>query len=169
LSLPDYLAPDLDIIFVGINPGEYSGRVGLYFARKQNLFWTAVNASGLVPENLTSQDDYRLPQFGIGLTDVVKRATRNSSFVAKSEFVEGGMELRAKLIPLAPRIICFVGLVGYRQAFNRRAGLGAQPEQWGRAHLFIVPSTSPRNAYYRPEVVNWFRRLRAYLDKLKQS
>ncbi len=169
MSLPDYLAPNLDIIFVGINPGEYSAKVGHYFARKQNLFWTALNASGLVPEVLSPVDDARLLQFGIGLTDVVKRATRNSSFVAESEFIEGGKELKAKLVPLAPCLIGFVGLIGYRQAFNPRAVLGAQPEQWGQSHLFIVPSTSPRNAYYRPEVENWFKRLKAYLDQLKTS
>ncbi len=69
--LPDYLAPNLDIIFVGINPGEYSARVGHYFARKTNLFWTALYQAGLVPEKLAPQDDYRLPGFGYGLTDIV--------------------------------------------------------------------------------------------------
>ena len=168
LSLPDYLAPNLDVIFVGINPGEYSARVGHYFARRQNLFWTALNESGLVPERLSPEDDYRLPQFGLGLTDVVKRATRNSGYVTESEFISGGKRLRAKLKPLAPRVACFVGLVGYRIAFDRRAVLGTQAEQWGRAHLFIVPSTSPRNAYYRPEIISWFKHLKEYLDQLKE-
>ena len=166
--LPDYLALNLDIVFVGINPGEYSDQVGHYFARKQNLFWPALNQSGLLPETLVPEDDYRLPQFGFGLTDVVKRATSNSSYVAEAEFVEGGKVLRAKLEPLAPLIICFVGLVGYRKAFEPRAMLGLQEERWGSSQLFIIPSTSPRNAYYRREIGDWFHRLKAFRDQLRR-
>jgi TDG/mug DNA glycosylase family protein len=165
--LPDYLAPNLDIVFVGINPGEYSDRVGHYFARAQNLFWAALNQSGLVPVPLTPRDDYRLPQFGLGLTDIVRRATPNSSYVLASEFVEGARVLRAKLTPLAPRVICFVGLVGYRQGIDKKAALGEQATRWDASHLFIVPSTSPRNAYYRPVIIDWFCQLRQYLDTLK--
>ncbi len=165
--LPDYLAPNLDIVFVGINPGEYSDRVGHYFARRSNLFWDALNASGLVPEPLRPEHDYRLPGFGLGLTDIVKRPTANASLVSAAEFVRGGRMLRAKLQRFAPRLVCFVGLVGYRQAFDRKAGLGVQDERWGQAHLYIVPSTSPRNARYRPELTEWFRQLKVYLDLLK--
>ncbi len=165
--LPDHLAPDLDIVFVGINPGDYSDRVGHYFARKQNLFWTALYDAGLVPIPLKPEEDARMLEFGYGLTDIVKRATANASLVAGHEFTEGARVLRAKVEPLTPRLVCFVGLVGYRQGFDRRAVLGPQPTVWGRAHLFIVPSTSPRNAYYRPEVIQWFRRLKQYSDSLR--
>lgn len=165
--LPDYLAPSLDIVFVGINPGEYSDRVGHYFARKQNMFWRAVYESGLVPERLTPDDDYRMPQFSYGLTDIVKRATANASHVADSEFVAGAKILRAKLEPLSPRVVCFVGLVGYRAGFDRRALPGEQAVRWGESRLFIVPSTSPRNARYRPEIVDWFVRLREFLTEVK--
>ncbi len=167
--LPDYLAPNLEIVFVGINPGQYSDRVGHYFARKQNLFWTALYRAKLVPEELGPEDDYRLPQFGYGLTDIVKRATPNASYVAENEFAAGAQVLRAKVEPLTPRIVCFVGLVGYRQGFDKHATLGVQETHWGRADLFIVPSTSPRNARYRPEIVDWFRRLKEYLDELKNG
>lgn len=164
--LRDYLTPNLNIVFVGINPGEYSARVGHYFARTQNLFWTALNRSGLVPEALTPEEDYRLPDFGLGLTDIVKRATPNASYISSAEFVAGGKKLREKLEPLAPRIICFVGLTGYRHAFDRKARLGLQMTRWGKSHLFIVPSTSPRNARYRNEIPVWFRRLKDYRDAL---
>ncbi len=160
--LPDYLAPDLDIVFVGINPGEYSDRVGHYFARSQNLFWTALYESGLVPERLTPQDDARLLGFGYGLTDVVKRASASADQVAPGEFAQGGLALRRKLEPLSPCVIAFVGLHGYRLAFDRQARLGPQATRWGSAHLFIVPSTSPRNAYYRKEITQWFEKLRDY-------
>ncbi len=103
------------------------------------------------------------------VTRFVKRATPNASDVAENEFEAGAKILRAKVEPLVPRIVCFVGLVGYRQGFDKRATLGVQEVHWGRADLFIVPSTSPRNARYRPEVVDWFRQLKKHLDKLKTT
>ncbi len=163
-TLPDYLAPNLDIVFVGINPGEYSARVGHYFARPQNAFWTALSESGIAPQALTPRDDARITQFDLGLTDLVKRATRNASQVRKEEFIRGGKNLREKLEPLAPRIICFVGLTGYRQAFDRKARLGLQTARWGKSYLFIVPSTSARNARYRKEIPDWFRQLKKFRD-----
>ena len=166
-TLRDHLAPNLDIVFVGINPGAYSARVGHYFARKQNSFWTALNQSGLVPEMLTPEDDVRIVEFGLGLTDIVKRPTPNASYVSDAEFTKGGQALRAKLEPLAPRVICFNGLHGYRKAFDRAAKLGPQNVRWGASHLFIVPSTSPLNARYRKGIADWFRQLKEYTDHLK--
>lgn len=165
--LPDYLASNLDIVFVGINPGIYSDRVGHYFARKQNMFWSALNESGLVPQVLTPWDDARVTTFGLGLTDLVKRASASAGEVSESEFVQGGRDLRRKLEPLKPRIICFAGLVGYRFAFDRNAQLGLQPQTWGDSRLYVVPSPSPRNARYRDEIVTWFKRLKDYRDILR--
>lgn len=167
--LPDYLAPNLKIVFVGINPGVYSDRVGHYFARKQNSFWTALYQSGLVPERLAPEDDWRMPQFGYGLTDIVKRATPNASHVADAEFVEGGTVLHTKLEPLNPLIICFNGKLGYQKAFDPRAAFGPQEMRWGNSRLFIVPSTSPLNARFRKEIVRWFMRLREYANELKMQ
>jgi len=166
-TLPDYLAPNLDIVFVGINPGEYSARVGHYFARKQNGFWDALNKSGLVPEELTSEDDQRLLQFGFGLTDIAKRPSSRAAMLADREFVDGGEELKKKLEKLSPLLICFVGLYGYRKAFNSKARLGRQDERWGKSYLFIVPSTSPLNARYRKNIGDWFKQLKILRDQLK--
>ena len=165
--LPDYLAPNLEIIFIGLNPGTYSDKVGHYFARSTNLFWTALNESGLVPERLSPQDDARMTEFGFGLTDLVARATPNIDSLGRQEFVEGGKILRAKIELYAPRLACFIGITGYRAAFDKSAVLGAQSSPaWGKTNLFIVPSTSPRNAYYRPQVIDWFKQLKLYHDSL---
>ena len=166
-TLPDYLAPHLDIVFVGINPGEYSARVGHYFARKQNGFWTALNQSGLVPEMLTPEDDVRLSKMGLGLTDIVKRPTSRADQIEDDEFKQGGQALQRKLKKLSPLIICFVGLTGYRKAFDRNAVLGRQQTRWNSSHLFIVPSTSPLNAKYRKNIPNWFGQLRILRDQVK--
>jgi mismatch-specific thymine-DNA glycosylase len=166
--LPDYLAPNLDIVFVGINPGTYSDRARHYFARPTNLFWSALYEAGFVNERLAPQDDARMNTFGYGLTDLVTRPTPNIDALQRDEFVRGGEILRGKIIECAPRIACFVGIVGYRAAYDKRAQFGAQSSSpaWGNTKLFIVPSTSPRNAYYRSQVIDWFKRLKAYRDRL---
>lgn len=162
--LPDYLAPNLEIVFVGLNPGTFSDRAGHYFARPTNLFWTALYEGGLVKQALTPRDDARMTEFGYGLTDLVARATPNVDGLTLDEFVRGGEILRAKIENFAPGIACFVGITGYRAAIDKRALLGEQPTRWGKTLLYIVPSTSPRNAYYRPQVINWFRRLKDFKD-----
>jgi TDG/mug DNA glycosylase family protein len=163
--LPDYLAPNLEIVFVGLNPGTYSDKQGHYFARSTNLFWTALYESGLVTERLKPQDDVRMNEFGYGLTDLVPRVTPNIDSLTRDEFLAGGEILRRKLEHYKPKIACFVGITGFRAAFNRHAVLGPQSSPvWGNTKLFIVPSTSPRNAYYRPQVVAWFKQLKEFRD-----
>lgn len=165
--LRDYLAPNLEIVFIGINPGTCSDKMGHYFARSTNLFWTALYEGGLVTERLTPQDDMRMNEFGFGLTDLVARATPNIDSLSRDEFVAGGTILRAKIEQYAPRVACFVGITGYRAAFEKSASPGAQSSPvWGKTKLFIVPSTSPRNAYYRPQVIDWFRKLKQFHNEL---
>jgi TDG/mug DNA glycosylase family protein len=166
-TLPDYLKPNLDIVFVGINPGEYSARVGHYFARKQNGFWTALNQSGLLSEELTAEDDHRLPEFGFGLTDIAKRPSARAAMLDDREFVLGGEELKKKLEKFSPLLICFVGLYGYRKAFDRTAVLGLQLARWKQSYLCIMPSTSPLNARYRNNIGDWFKQLKILRDQLK--
>ena len=79
MTLPDILAPGLDLVFVGINPSIYSAERGQYFARPSNMFWRCLNQSGLVPEPVGPADSHRLLEFGIGLTDIVKRATHDAA------------------------------------------------------------------------------------------
>ena len=168
--LRDYLAPNLEIVFIGLNPGSYSDKMGHYFARSTNLFWTALYEGGLVTERLMPQDDVRMIDFGFGLTDLVPRVTPNIDTVTRAEFAAGGQVLRAKIEQFAPRVACFVGITGFRLAFEKDAELGAQSSPlWGKTKLFIVPSTSPRNAYYRPQVIDWFKRLKAFHDDLVEA
>lgn len=107
-------------------------------------------------------------KFGYGLTDLVARATNNIDALSREEFVRGGEILRARILHFAPCIACFVGITGYRIAYDKRAqfGLQALSPGWGETKLFIVPSTSARNAYYRPQVIDWFKRLKEFRDTL---
>jgi TDG/mug DNA glycosylase family protein len=168
--LPDYLVPNLKIIFIGLNPGTYSDKMGHYFARSTNLFWTALYEAGLVNQRLVPQDDVRINDFGYGLTDLVPRSTPNIDSLASEEFIAGGKILRAKIKTFAPRVACFIGITGYRVAFDKCASPGGQSSPaWGQTKLFIVPSTSPRNAYYRPHVIAWFKRLKDFHDSLPEE
>src|SRR4030095_3036237 len=161
--LPDYWRSSLEIVFVGLNPGTYSDRMGHYFARRTNLFWTALYESGLVTMQLTPCDDIRINEFGFGLTDMVPRATANVDAISATEFKQGGVLLRETIVHYSPCIACFVGIHGFRRAYDKHSEFGAQlSPRWGDTYLFIVPSTSPRNVYYRPQVIDWFERLKQF-------
>lgn len=166
-TLPDYLREGLDIVFVGLNPGLYSAQVGHYFAYKHNRFWLALSASGLVPEPVGPEDDKRLPEWGIGLTDVVKRPTRGIHELTPAEFRQGAKVLRDKIAQWSPLIVCFVGLTGYRICCSNTGGLGIQRNRFVESHVFVIPSTSPRNARYSlPAIIAALRDLKEYRNDL---
>src|SRR5713226_4459490 len=167
-SLPDLLAPGIDLLFVGINPSIYSARAGHYYARPGNLFWRCLHEAGLTPVRLRPEEDRRVLEWGIGITDCVKRPTVSAAEVSAAEFREGVDALVAKIVRCRPLVVCFNGLMGYRGAFDRSAGLGRQPERIQGAAVFVLPSTSGANAgYTRDERVAWFDRLRRLRDELK--
>lgn len=169
-SLPDYLRPGLDIVFVGLNPGLYSAQIGRYFAHRQNRFWPALAASGLVPEMVGPEDDARLPDWGIGLTDVVKRPTSGIHELSPAEFRRGAKALEEKIVYYQPRIVCFVGFTGYQYCCGKSGGSGRQDARFGGAHVFVIPSTSPRNAHYSLEtIIAALRDLREYRDRLGED
>jgi len=170
-TLPDYLREGLDIIFVGLNPGLYSAQVGHYFAYKHNRFWPALSASGLVPQPVGPEDDARLLDWGIGLTDIVKRPTHGIHEVTPAEFRRGAKVLQEKMMRYNPHIVCFIGLTGYRACCgNSNHGLGSQRERFAGTNVFVIPSTSPRNARYSlAAIVAVLRDLKAYCDTLCAS
>jgi mismatch-specific thymine-DNA glycosylase len=92
--LPDYLAPDLDIIFVGINPGRRSAATGHHYAGPGNHFWPLLYESGLVPEPMSYKQDWRAPEFGIGLTNLVARPSPSMDDLSLEEMREGAARLR---------------------------------------------------------------------------
>ncbi len=151
-TLPDYLQPNLDIVFVGINPGLYSAQQGHYFATTRNRFWMAFNAAEMTPVPLQPETDHECLRYSIGLTDVVKRPTRSMSELKPYEFSEGAIVLEEKLLQNQPLFVCFNGISGYKNYLKRvspktkDAGLGPQPYTIGSSRVFVLPSTSPANA-----------------------
>lgn len=167
-TLPDYLQAGLALVFVGLNPGLYSAQVGHYFAFKPNRFWTALSASGLVPEPVGPEDDARLLDWGIGLTDIVKRPTSGIHELARQEFMLGAKTLEQKIAHYQPHVVCFVGLTGYQICCGEKRGLGSQPEKFGGASAFVIPSTSPRNANYSLEqIIAAMRDLKKHIQTVK--
>ena len=182
-TLPDYLRPGLRLVFVGINPGLYSARQGHYFARRTNRFWPALSRSrlsaplraGLGREVLVPEDDVRLPDFGIGFTDVVKTPSGSVADLSRGEFARGAPDLLRKLAAFQPAVACFQGVTGFR-AFvrhglgedGRTAGLGLQERHLGSTLLFVVPNPSPANAHFTlDDQVAWYDRVADLLDRLE--
>jgi len=178
-TLPDYLGPRLELVFIGINPGLYSVEQGHYFARGTNRFWPAFSRSRLsLPirralgvDVLVPEHDAALLPFGIGFTDVVKIPSRNAAELDPAAFAEWAPRLLARLRRGAPRVACFHGVTAYR-GFARyalgvpKAGaeLGPQPERVGPTRLYVVPNPSPANAHFTVlDQRRWYDRLARYL------
>ena len=173
-TLPDYLRPGLDIVFVGINPGAYSAQVGHYFATPRNRFWQAFNRSGILSEPLSPSTDHAALRQGVGFTDVVKRPTNSASKLRAADFRRWAPALKAKLQNFDPLIICFQGVTAYRnylkyaEGIDARPELGTQPRAIGTSAVFVVPNPSPANAAYSLDtLVGWYRCLRELRDDLK--
>ena len=165
-TLPDYLRPGLDLVVVGINPGRYSAERGHHYAGPGNHFWPLLHESGLVPERLTYEDDQRLPNFGIGLTNLVDRPSRGSADLSRAELLAGAEPLRAKLRRYRPRVVCFNGKTVFQAFSGAACEFGEQPERVEGAAAFVMPSTSARTAaYQRADKLRFFRRLRRLVER----
>lgn len=160
--VPDVVAPDLDILYCGINPSLYSAAVGHNFGRPGNRFWPVLAAAGLTPVQLGPFEERRLLDYGQGITNLVARATARADEVAPDELVAGGRRLRAKVARLRPRTVAFLGVTSYRAAFGApRATIGLQGERFGEARIWVLPNPSGLNAHYQlPELARLFAQLR---------
>lgn len=161
-TLPDVIAPGLDVLFCGINPGLYTAAVGHHFARPGNRFWKALHAGGFTPRVLEPWEEQELLRHGCGITNVVARATAAAAELTPAELAEGGRLLAARVERFAPRWLAVLGLGAYRTAFARpKAALGPQPETVGGAGVWILPNPSGLNASYRPhDFARLFRELK---------
>ncbi len=165
-TLPDYLQPGLDIVFIGLNPSSFSVKEGHYFANPRNRFWTALNGSGLVPVQLSPALDKQLMDHGIGLTDLIKRPTSQASGLNVSDYREGAPILKTKLLDYRPAIACFHGMMCYRaylkyaEDSREKPDLGLQRHPIGQSQVFVVPNPSPANAQYSLQaLVEWYQQL----------
>jgi TDG/mug DNA glycosylase family protein len=176
-TLPDFLAPGLDIVSIGINPSLYSVERGFYFARPGNRFWPALNASGLVvPPVAPSREAVELlfHKYRIGFTDLVKRATARAAELADGDYRQGTRALQEKLARCAPAIAWFHGVSAYRSFLTHvgtpraKLAVGLQPECIGPTRIFVTPNPSGANPSANPkQLVPLYRELAALRDRLK--
>ncbi|HYO60729.1 MAG TPA: G/U mismatch-specific DNA glycosylase [Actinomycetota bacterium] len=162
VKIADVIAPGLDVLFCGINPGLYSGATGNHFARPGNRFWPALHLSGFTPRQLHPSEKEQLLELGLGITNVVERTTARADELTNEEIVAGGRALRRKVKKYAPRYLAVLGLGAYRIAFGaKEAKVGPQEESIGETKLWLLPNPSGLNAHYQlPALADEFARLK---------
>ncbi|WBO67754.1 G/U mismatch-specific DNA glycosylase [Streptomyces camelliae] len=161
--MPDVVADGLDILFCGINPGLLTAATGHHFARPGNRFWPVLHLSGFTPRLLKPAEQGELLSYGLGITNVVARATARADELTAEEYVEGGRLLTAKVARLAPRWLAVVGVTAYRAAFGERtAQVGPQERTFGETRVWVLPNPSGLNAHWTAQTMaEEFARLRA--------
>lgn len=147
-TVADVAAPGLLVLFCGINPGLYSAATGHHFARPGNRFWPALHASGFTKSLLNPAEQDRLLDLGLGITNIVARATARADELRRAELVAGGVALTAKVRELRPRWLAVVGVTAFRVAFGRPAAVGPQPDPIGETPVWVLPNPSGLNAHW---------------------
>jgi mismatch-specific thymine-DNA glycosylase len=159
----------MKVVVVGCNPGERSARVGHYYAGRGNQFWPLMHDSGVLPELLSHTDDRRVIEFGMGLTDLVKRPSRGIDEIERHEFAEGRIVLAQKLEEFAPRVVAFNGKMTYEKFAQRICTLGLQKGTLYGAQVFVLPSTSALNAAKAGTKLRYFQSLARLLHDLPEG
>lgn len=160
-TVPDLIAPDLRILFCGINPSLYSAVVGHHFARPGNRFWKTLYQAGFSDRLLAPSDEQEFLQRGYGITNIVDRATATADELSAEELLAGQQQLAAKVQQYRPQCLAILGIGAYRTAFKRpKAKLGQQEETLHDALLWVLPNPSGLNAHYQlPDLARLFREL----------
>jgi TDG/mug DNA glycosylase family protein len=150
------------VLFCGINPSLISAATRHHFARPGNRFWRTLHEAGFTTRRLAPAEQRLLLEHGIGITNLVARATASAAELSRAELARGQRRLAAKVRRLRPRVVAVLGIGAYRDAFARpRAGLGPQPERLAGAALWVLPNPSGLNAHYAlRDLVALYRELR---------
>jgi TDG/mug DNA glycosylase family protein len=162
LVIPDVIGPNLRVLFCGINPGLYSAAIGHHFGRPGNRFWPALHTGGFTPRLFSPFEDRALLELGLGITNVVARASARADELTREELGQGAKVLERKAKRFRPQWVAFLGIGAYRHAFDRRkAKLGRQPEKLAQSEIWVLPNPSGLNAHFQgAELARLFRELR---------
>ncbi|MEV4072963.1 G/U mismatch-specific DNA glycosylase [Nonomuraea fuscirosea] len=163
--LDDVLGPSPDVLFCGINPGLMSEATGHHFARPGNRFWPALHLSGFTPRLLAPAEQHLLPSYGLGITNIVPRASAKASELTRAELARGGADLAAKVALVRPKVLAVLGISAYRTAFARpKSVIGPQDELVGGVRVWVLPNPSGLNAHWTvTTIAGEMARLRASL------
>jgi TDG/mug DNA glycosylase family protein len=171
-TIPDVIDHGLDVLFVGINPGLWSGATGHHFARPGNRFWRAIQAAGYTSDVLAPSRQRDLLASGVGITNLIERTTATAAELSAEELRAGGRRLVAKLETFRPRAVAFLGVSTYRVAFDRpKAVVGRQSESIAGSEVWVLPNPSGLNAHYQlPQLSALYGELReAITDRAEAS
>ncbi|MEU9436484.1 G/U mismatch-specific DNA glycosylase [Streptomyces sp. NPDC048252] len=147
--VPDVVAGGLRVLFCGINPGLMTAATGHHFARPGNRFWPVLHLSGFTPRLLKPAEQQELLSYGLGITNVVARATARADELTAREYQDGGRLLAEKVTLLKPRWLAVVGVTAYRAAFDdRKAAVGPQERVIGDTRVWVLPNPSGLNAHW---------------------
>ena len=162
-TLEDILTKDLAVIFCGINPGLKAATTGHHFMGRSNRFWRTLHLAGFTPHEVQPENDRTILQYQCGLTTVVERPTASASELARHEFTEAAAAFEQKIRRHRPRVVAFLGKVGYGALSGQREiGWGMQPQLFGGASVWVLPNPSGRNlAFSLDQLVHAYRELRA--------
>jgi TDG/mug DNA glycosylase family protein len=165
-TVADVIAPGLDVLFVGINPGLYTAAIGHHFGRPGNRFWPVLHAAGFTPRLLSPYDEQELLGWRLGITNLIARATARADELGTEELVAGAEVLREKLRRYAPRFVAFLGVTAYRTALARPgAKTGRQADSLVGCVVWVLPNPSGLNAHYQAgDLARLFAELRAAVE-----
>ena len=170
-TVPDLIRPHLKVLFCGINPGLYSGATRHHFARPGNRFWPALHASRFTQRLVSPWEEHLLLDEGLGITNLVARATATAAELSPEELRAGRRRLERKVAQYRPRWVAVVGIGAYRTAFDRpKAAMGRQQERMRGSGLWVLPNPSGLNANHQlPDLTQAFRALREAIEKDSES
>lgn len=165
--MPDLVGDDCKLLFVGINPGLWTAATQTHFCHPSNRFYPALRRAGLIDwsvdtdTGMTEQQRQALKDTGIGITNLVNRATVRASELSHEELREGGKRLTGTVEEVRPLVVAVAGVTAYRHAFGRRqARLGPQEFRLGPAQLWVVPNPSGLNAHETIDsLADWYARV----------
>jgi double-stranded uracil-DNA glycosylase len=160
-TIRDVIARDLRVLFIGINPGLYSGAVGHHFARPGNRFWPALHGGGFTERLLSPFEERLLLEQGYGITNIVDRTTARADELTVDDLTAGIRRLEKKVRRFQPRWVAFLGISSYQAAVDRDAtAVGPQTATFGGARAWLLPNPSGLNAHYQlPALIRLFRDL----------
>jgi double-stranded uracil-DNA glycosylase len=167
-SVPDIIAADLKVLFCGVNPGLWSAAVGHHFARPGNRFWKALHLSGFTDDLISHDNERDLLRYGLGITNLVDRATRAADELNREDLQDGARRLTSKVQRWKPRCVAVLGMGAYRSAFSDpHAKLGSQPSVLGPSRVWLLPNPSGAQARYQiADLVEQFGNLRSFVSRL---
>lgn len=162
VTLSDIIAPDLDVLFCGVNPGLSSAAAGMPFATPSSRWWPALHRAGFTPRVLAASEAATMLTWGIGLTSLVRRATVRAAELSREELTAGAAEVAERVHTWHPRWLAVLGVTAYRTAFAvKDAQVGEQQLRIGTTRVWILPNPSGLNAHFPPaRIAEEFARLR---------